>query len=175
MTGKFFVDTNVLVYIRDTAQPAKKAVAAQWMDRLWSERSGRTSIQVLNELYATLTRKFRNQMRSDEAWDDVRALLAWNPQPINNELLIQAHQIERRYRISWWDSLIVAAAQLQDCDTLLTEDLQTGMIFDRVTVQNPFNLQVQEPRAVYSAAVTLPSRHRPRGRPRKQSIVGRPG
>jgi predicted nucleic acid-binding protein len=175
MTGKCFVDTNVLVYVRDKAQPAKKAVAEEWMDRLWRERSGRTSIQVLNELYATLTRKFRNQLRSDEAWDDVRALLAWDPQPIDGELLTRAHEIERRYRISWWDSLIVAAAQLQDCGTLLTEDLQAGMIFGSVTVRDPFNLRVQEPSATYSVAVKLPSRHRPRGRPRKQGSVGQPG
>jgi hypothetical protein len=88
-------------------------------------------------------------------------------------LLLLAHEIEQRYRISWWDSLIVGAAQLQDCDILLTEDLQAGMNFDRVSVQNPFSLQVQEPRAVYSIP-KLPSRHRPRGWPRKQSIAGRP-
>lgn len=169
MTEKYFVDTNLLVYIRDEDYPAKREIARAWMDRLWSERSGRTSMQVINELYATLTRKFKRYVDDDGAWDDVRALLAWDPQPVNRELVLLGREIQQRYRINWWDSLIVAAAQLQDCDVLLTEDLQAGMVFDRVTVQNPFCTQVQEPRAAYSATVRLAPRHRPRGRPRKQA------
>ena len=169
MTEKFFVDTNVLVYVYDVSQLTKSAVAVEWITRLWREQSGRTSVQVINELHVTLTRKLPHRMDADEAWDVVSALVAWNPQPIDRELLLRAREVERRYQISWWDSLIVAAAQLQDCDVLLTEDLQPGMNFGRVTVQNPFNLMVQEPRAAYSAADELPSRHRPRGRPRKQS------
>lgn len=170
MTEKFFVDTNVLVYVHDLRQPVKNTVAAEWVGRLWREQSGRTSIQVLNELYVTLTRKLPRRMGADEAWDVVHTLTAWNPQPMDRDVLIRAREIERRYQISWWDSLIVGAAQLQDCDMLLTEDLQQGMIFDRVTVQNPFNLRVQEPRAAYSNDNSLPSRHRRPGRPRKRAV-----
>jgi predicted nucleic acid-binding protein len=167
MTEKFFVDTNVLVYSYTFDHVSKQATAAAWMERLWRERSARTSLQVLNELYATLIGKLRHQMPGGRAWDLVQALLAWDPQPIDREVLLNAREIQGRYRISWWDSLIVSAAQLQDCDVLLTEDLQPGMSFDRVTVQNPFSTSVQEPRAVYHVEKLQP-RHRPRGRPRKK-------
>lgn len=175
MTEKFFVDTNVLVYLYDATSSAKQVIATEWVERLWRDHSGRTSVQVLNELYVTLLRKMTRKMPAEQAWEIVEALTEWNPQPVDKDMLLRAHEVERRYRISWWDSLIVAAAQLQDCDVLLTEDLQPGMTFDRVIVQNPFNLQVQEPRAAYSVAAKLPSLHRPRGRPRKQSAAGRPG
>lgn len=165
MTERCFVDTNVLVYIYDSAHPTKQATAAELMTRLWRERSGRTSAQVLNELYVTLTKKLPRRLRPDEAWDIVHALTTWDPQAIDSNLLLRAREIERRYRISWWDSLIVAAAQLQDCDVLLTEDLQSGMTFNRLTVVNPFNPEVQETRASYVIVPML--RHRPRGRPRK--------
>ena len=174
MTEKFFVDTNVFVYLYDASSSAKQVIAAEWLERLWRDRTGRISVQVLNELYVTLLRKTARRMPTEQAWEVVQALTEWDPQPVDKDLLLRAREVERRYRISWWDSLIVAAAQLQDCDVLLTEDLQCGMTFDRVTVQNPFDLQVQESRVAYSVPVPLPPRHRPRGRPRKQSIAGRP-
>lgn len=174
MTERFFVDTNVLVYLYDSAEHAKQAVAKQWLQRLWRDRSGRTSVQVLNELYVTLSRKLARRMNAEQAWDVVHALMEWDPQPIDRDLLRCAREIERRYRIGWWDSLIVAGAQLQDCDVLLTEDLQPGMRFDRTIVQNPFDLKVQERPAGYSA-IELASRHRPRGRPRKRRVGAPPG
>lgn len=170
MTGKFFVDTNVFVYAYDVAHSAKNAIATEWVTQLWRERSGRTSIQVLKELYATCTRKLAGRMSPEQAWETTHSLLAWDPQPTDRHLLLEAHEVEQRYRISWWDSLIVAAAQLQDCDVLLTEDLQAGMRFDQVTVQNPFAVGVQEQMPVYRVE-RLPSRHRSRGRPRKQQAA----
>lgn len=165
-----FVDTNVFVYARDAARPDKQAVALRWIERLWREQSGRTSHQVLNELYVTLTRKLKPGMRADDAWDDVETLLAWDPQPTNRDLLVRARRVELRYQLGWWDSLIVAAAQLQDCDTLLTEDLQSGMVFDGVTVRSPFQAIVEESRPSYASRSGVARRHRPRGRPRRAPV-----
>lgn len=170
MSERIFVDTNVLVYVYDMGQPAKRTVATQWLQRLWRDRCGRTSIQVLNELYVTLTRKLPHRMTPDEAWDIVQTLTAWDPQVMDRELLLRGREIERRYRTSWWDGLIVAAAQLQDCDVLLSEDLQHGMRFDQVIVQNPFESFVQEPRMTY-AVDQAASRHRRPGRPRKRAAA----
>ena len=169
MSERFFVDTNVLVYVYDSGHAAKQTVAAEWLMRLWRERSGRTSTQVLNELYVTLTRKLARGLRADEAWDIVQSLMAWEPQPIDRDLLLRGREIERRYRIGWWDSLIVSAAQLQDCNVLLTEDLQPGMTFGPVTVLNPFNTGIREAQIAYAPILAMPSRHRPRGRPRKHA------
>ena len=109
MTEASFVDTNILVYARDPREERKQALAAGLVSRLWQERTGRTSMQVLNEYYATLTRKFKPVSDADTAWEDVLTLMAWNPQPLDREILKGARDIERRYRTSWWDSLIVPA------------------------------------------------------------------
>jgi predicted nucleic acid-binding protein len=168
MTGPVFVDTNVFVYARDTAQPAKQAPASEWIERLWREQSGRTSIQVLNELYVTLTRKLKPGLAGEAAWDDIEALLAWDPQPVTGALLVEARRIEQRFQLSWWDSTIVAAARLQDCATLLSEDLQPGMRFGQVVVVSPFETRAAEQPARYEGVPGgVARRHRPRGRPRK--------
>ena len=61
---------------------------------------------------------------------------------MDEALLRRAREIELRFKISWWDSMIVAAAQLQDCVLLLTEDLQDGAAYGSVTARSPFTLQV---------------------------------
>jgi predicted nucleic acid-binding protein len=162
-----FVDTNVLVYARDASEPHKQPLAAQWIARLWREQTGRTSMQVLNECYVTLTRKLKPGLKADVAWEEVMLFLAWEPQTVDRELLLRAREVERRYGLSWWDCMIVAAAQLQECQTLLTEDLQDGMIFGSVTVRNPFAARVAEDPAPYQVSPPVLRRHRPRGRPRR--------
>lgn len=167
MTGPVFVDTNVFVYARDPRDRAKQARAADWIARLWRERLGRTSVQVLSEYYVSATRKLSPRVASDEAWDDASALFVWRPHAINEALLARAREIEQRFRLSWWDSMIVGAAQLQDCVLLLTEDLQDGTVFGGITVRSPFTLDVNEPAAAYAVAPRAKSLHRPRGRPKR--------
>lgn len=174
MTGAIFVDTNVLVYARDASQPAKQAQARAWVERAWREQSGRTSMQVLSELYVTLTRKLRPGMDAAAAWDDVEALMAWEPQPIDRPLMLRAREIASRYGLAWWDAMIVAAAELQDCDVLLSEDLQDGMRFGSLSVRNPFRTAAAEEPAGYEPVAGLALLHRPRGRPRKRA-AGRSG
>lgn len=166
MTAPVFVDTNVIVYARDAREPAKQRLAESWLDHLWRERLGRTSFQVLSEYYVSVTRKLDPGLPAQEAWDDVNAMMAWNPRPIDRVVLERGRAIEARYRLSWWDSLVVAAAQLEGCAVLLTEDLQDGAQFDGVTVRSPFTLSVAEPRAAYTIA-SAASRHPRRGRPRR--------
>jgi hypothetical protein len=105
----------------------------------------------------------------DEAWDDVLSFLAWEPQKIDRDLLLAARETQRRYSIGWWDSLIVGAAQLQNCAVLLTEDLQDGMLFGSVTIRNPFKMKVEEVVAGYDTAAAAISRHPRRGRPQKMA------
>lgn len=166
MTAACFVDANIFVYACDPANARKFEVAANLVDRLWREQSGRTSVQVLNEFYTVVTRKLAKPVSRDQAWHDVEELFEWNPKPVDCALLQQARSIEARYTLSWWDSLVVGAAQLQGCTTLYTEDLQDGAVFGSVRVRNPFSTGVQEPPPV-EYVPKLVSRHRPRGRPRK--------
>jgi predicted nucleic acid-binding protein len=167
VAGLTFVDTNVFVYARDARDAAKQLRAAEWIARLWHERSGRTSVQVLSEYYYSVTRKLARRIAPGEAWDDAKALFAWRPHPIDGALLAQAREIEQRWRLSWWDSMIVAAAQLQGCVLLLTEDLQDGAVFAGVTVRSPFTLDVRESAAAYAVVLAAKPRHRPRGRPKR--------
>src|ERR1700754_4731689 len=102
---KTFVDTNVFAYWLDPGHPAKQAIADQWIGLLWRQRSGRTSMQVLSELYVTLTRKLKTNLKEDDAWDTVSSLFAWEPVATDPDMLTQAREVHRRYGISWWDSL----------------------------------------------------------------------
>lgn len=167
MTGLCFVDTNVFVYARDPRDPAKQQRAKQWRDHLWTSQLGRTSTQVLSETYITLSRL--GGASPDEIWGSVERLLAWRPMAVDEKVLALAYRHEQRWRLSWWDSLIVAAAQLQDCQVLLTEDLQDGMAFGTLIVRSPFTLAVEQPAAQYEVRPQLASLHRPRGRPRRIS------
>lgn len=170
MTAAVFVDTNVFIYARDSREAPKQRVAATWIQHLWQEQAGRTSVQVLAEYYVNVTRRLPLRLSPDEAWDEVQALLAWNPQAVDRRVLEAAHEIERRYRLQWWDSQVVAAAQVQGCTLLLTEDLQDGATYGGVNVRSPFTLAVSEAASAYRATPALASRHRPRGRPRKVAL-----
>jgi predicted nucleic acid-binding protein len=162
-----FADTNLLLYVRDAREPAKQARAIAWHDRLWRDASGRTSAQVISEYYVNLKRDAGARMSAEQAWSDASRYLAWKPRAVDGEVLSAARAVERRYKISWWDSLIVAAAQLQGCELLLTEDLQDNGVYGTVTVRSPFTLEVREAAATYAAQPRLASPHRPRGRPRR--------
>lgn len=140
MTGPYFVDTNVLVYARDEGGGAKQNAASAWLEHLWISRDGRISTQVLQELYNVLTRKLSRPVAKALARADVVRFLSWDPLIPDGRTFDVAFAIEDRYQLSWWDSLIVAAAQQQGCRYLLSEDLQAGQDFDGVTVLDPFQV-----------------------------------
>jgi predicted nucleic acid-binding protein len=137
-----FVDTNVLVYTRDASNAEKQATAAAWMEHLWTSAGGRLSVQVLQEYYVTMTRKLDKGLPAEEARQDVRDLAAWRPIRIDEAIVEAAWRIEDRYRLSFWDSLIVAAAQTAGCEAVLTEDLQHGLDIDGLRIADPFRTAV---------------------------------
>lgn len=138
MPGEVFVDSNVLVYGRDASETVKGPLALAWLHYLWRSRKGRLSYQVLHEFYVTVTDKLVPGMERAAARQEVRDLMVWGPIPLEGVVLEGAWAVQDRHRLSWWDALIVAAAQVGGCDTLLTEDLQDGMDLDGVRVVNPF-------------------------------------
>jgi predicted nucleic acid-binding protein len=174
MTAPVFVDTNVIVYARDASEHTKQPRAAAWLEYLWRTQSGRTSVQVLSEYYVTVTRESGVGLPATEAWDDVKALSAWQPAAIDMSLLARTQEIAMRWQISWWDAQIVAAAEAQGCSLLLSEDFQDGGVYAGVTVRSPFTLDVNEPRAAYSVAASV-SRHPPRGRPKRAPATAATG
>jgi predicted nucleic acid-binding protein len=72
------------------------------------------------------------------ARNEVRTLTSWNPLVVDGAVVERAWTVQDRYRLSWWDALIVGAAQLSGCGSLLTEDLQDGQALGDVRVVNPF-------------------------------------
>ena len=147
MTGPVFVDTNVLVYRHDSSD-VKQARAETWHTLLWRQRLGRVSFQVLQELYATLIRGRGLTLDAARARDIVLDYLEWQPIQIDLAVLRRAWAIEERFRLSWWDALIVAAAEASESPVLLTEDLQDGQRFDGLRVVDPFASPEQSPREV---------------------------
>ena len=131
-----FVDTNVLIYALDTANPGKQQAARAWKADLWKRRRGRLSYQVLQEFYVKVGQKLPQARGKARA--EVRDLLAWRPLGPDAALLERGWRLQDRYRLSFWDAMIVAAAGAAGCRYLLTEDLQAGQDLDGVVVVNPF-------------------------------------
>jgi predicted nucleic acid-binding protein len=144
MTARVFVDTNVLVYARDRTDEEKHRRAMAWVAALWQERAGRLSWQVVQEYYVTVTRKLDPPRDRSDAREDVTSLVTWRPIPIGLPTIDVAWGIEDRFGLSWWDALIVAAAQIGECAYLLSEDLQDGQDFEGVTVISPFSKSPSE-------------------------------
>ena len=171
MTGLVFLDTSILLYAVDSRDAEKHARAREWLESLWRTRSGRTSTQVLSEFFVNATQRLEPSLTPDEAWQQVSGLRAWRPHAIDLESLELGRQLQVRYHLSWWDSLVVAAAQLQGCSILLTEDLQHGSEVAGVTITNPFMVGgVHDLRAIYAPMIS-PSPRRTRGRPRRGSAA----
>src|SRR5690606_31272164 len=124
MSATVFVDTNVLVYVRNLSDETKQRMAAEWLAALWDSRMGRLSVQVLQEYYITLTRKLKPARSTGDAREDVITLSTWRPAAIDIETIERAWDLQDRFALSWWDSLIVAAALGLRCRYLLSEDLQ---------------------------------------------------
>jgi predicted nucleic acid-binding protein len=141
MTAPVFVDTNVFVYFRDATEPDKQARAAAWLEQLWRERTGRLSYQVLQEYYVTVTRKLKPGLSENRARQDVGALEAWHPVPTDGAIFEAAWQLQDEASFSWWDALIVAAAQSCGARTLLSEDMQHGREIGPLKIVNPFEVR----------------------------------
>ena len=101
-------------------------------------RAARISFQVLQEFHATLTRKLKPAFDAGEAQGIVRDLVVWQPAVLDLAILERGWLLQERYSISWWDALIVAAAQSCACSALLTEDLQHDQMFGEVRIIDPF-------------------------------------
>jgi predicted nucleic acid-binding protein len=135
-----FVDTNVLIYSEDGADAVKQARAIDWLQQLWQRRCGRLSTQVLNEFYVNATRRILPPMPAGDARAEVRRYQRWQPWAIDHATVEAAWSVESRFGFNYWDALIVAAAQQQGCELLLTEDLQHDQQIDGVRVINPFKV-----------------------------------
>lgn len=132
-----FVDTNVLLYAVDLTDPRKQAIAADWLERLWEGGTGRLSWQVLNEFYWNGTRKLK--LSTELVRSTFTVFHRWQPVGMNHALANRAWHWIDSAGLTYWDSLIVAAAEHAGCVQILSEDFQEGREFDSITVVNPFS------------------------------------
>jgi predicted nucleic acid-binding protein len=139
MSGKIFLDSNVFIYSVDRREPIKQSIANDLIRGLVVDGEAVISYQVIQEFFNWALGKSPIKMTADEA----QHYLATTFRPLqivrpSTALVSDAIRIHQRYRLSWYDSLIVSAAQQGGCDTLYSEDLQHGQQFGSVTVQDPF-------------------------------------
>jgi len=136
--GKFFVDTNLLVYAYDSSAGKKWRTSLEVLSLLWTHRTGVLSTQVIQELFLSLTQKVKNPVLPETAKEIISDILRW-PLVVNDGgNILRAIDLQIKYHFSFWDSLILEAAITSKSEFLLSEDFQDGQVIESVTIINPF-------------------------------------
>jgi predicted nucleic acid-binding protein len=136
MSAKCFVDTNILFYAQDKSAGLKHERAAKIVADLWQSATGVLSTQVLQEFCVAVRRVDRNRAIEDlRQW--VERYSEWETIVNTSESIRDALNLESRYQVSFWDALIIRAAQVSRAEVLYTEDLNDGQVFGSVRVVNP--------------------------------------
>lgn len=137
MSGRTFVDTNVLIYAHDVDAGQKHEIARNVVRELWSEREGVLSMQVLQEFYVNVTRKIATPLPRVMARTIIESYRTWCVQTTTEEITT-AFRIEDEAHLGFWDALVVAAASKSGAVRLISEDLNPGQTILGVRVENPF-------------------------------------
>jgi predicted nucleic acid-binding protein len=138
MSDRTFVDTNILVYAHDRSGGRKHEVARDLVRRLWRERSGVLSTQVLQELYVNIRRKAAVPLSAAEAREVLKDYLSWTVVFNDGPAILRATELEQRFGLSFWDALIIQSAHEAGTAVVCSEDLNHGQSYGAVTVVNPF-------------------------------------
>ncbi|MBZ5642053.1 MAG: PIN domain-containing protein [Acidobacteriia bacterium] len=137
MSDKAFVDTNILVYAHDRTAGTKHERARALIDGLWRSEGGVISTQVLQELCVSLRRKPPRLLSTEELRRLIEDYMMWDIVVNTAESVVEALAIELRYKISFWDALIVQAAESSGAAILYSEDLADGQSYGSIRVVNP--------------------------------------
>jgi predicted nucleic acid-binding protein len=131
-----FIDTNILVYAYERDAGEKHERALELLSRLYAERTGALSIQVMAEFYAAATLKLRMSSRvAEEILAELAIYVIHSPAHPD---VLRAVRLQRRYKTSWWDALILSSALDLECSVLWTEDMTHRQRFGSLTMLNPF-------------------------------------
>jgi predicted nucleic acid-binding protein len=134
-----FVDTNLLIYAVDPAEPEKRRMVGEWLLKTIRARTLVLSPQSLNECYRVLTDR-RRTMPREEARHFVEALAPFCTAPFGVEVIRRAWQIQDSVGFGWWDCLLLSSALLAGCGVFLSEDMQHGRQIDGMSIVNPFEV-----------------------------------
>ena len=138
MSGRTFVDTNVLIYAHDIQAGRKQEKAARILGDLWETRTGVLSTQVLQEFYVNVTRKIPSPLKRSTARDIIRQYSVWPVVGPDTHMIVRASELEESHQLSFRDAMTVAAARQAGAAKILTEDLNNGETIDGVSIENPF-------------------------------------
>ena len=138
MSARQFVDTNILIYAHDETTGRKHEVASAVVAELWRARAGVVSTQVLQELAVNLRKKVAHPPDDATVRELITDYLAWEVVVNDGRAILEALDMQARYKLSFWDALIVQAATASGAAFLLSEDLAEGQTYGDVKVVNPF-------------------------------------
>jgi len=133
------IDTNVLVYAYDRAEPERQRRALEVLDALARSGEGRLSAQVLSEFFVNVTRRIPAPLTAAEASDRLQHYTRiWPVVPLTADLVFEAIRGVREYQFSFWDAQIWAAARLSQASVVLSEDFNAGAVIEGVRFVDPF-------------------------------------
>jgi predicted nucleic acid-binding protein len=148
MSDRLFLDTNILLYAHDIDAGHKRQIAADLVRTVWEAGTGALSTQVLQEFYVNVTSKIPSPLTPSKARAIISQYFVWHVELNKPESLLHASEIQERYRLSFWDALIVTAASRAGSTILYSENFSHGQVLEAVRVVNPFrNKNSRRPRS----------------------------
>jgi predicted nucleic acid-binding protein len=137
VTGRFFIDTNVLVYARDQGAADKQHAAHNWLSRLGDAGAAYVNLQVLNE-FARVLMKRGPQRAIDDIKSEVNDAAIWGQRALQPDDMRVAWMVREALGYQWFDCLLLASASNDGCDVFLSEDMTDGARFGDLVIVNPF-------------------------------------
>jgi len=138
MSDKAFLDTNILVYAYDEHDPKKQKKAQTLLTEGVENENTVLSVQVLGEFFNVVTRHIKPLLSSEEAQEIIHTLSIMPVQEIDLAMVNRAIDTCKTYQISYWDALIISAAERAGCVQIFSEDLSDGQSYRHIRVCNPF-------------------------------------
>jgi len=132
-----FIDSTTFLYSHDITDPAKRDAARRWLASLTVSGTGRSNLQVLNEVTNVLIRKTR-RFGDGDVFARVDTFSGFGTDPLTRSACLAARDLHRTYRYSWWDCVLLASALELGCTHFLSEDLQDGQAIEGLTIVDPF-------------------------------------
>jgi predicted nucleic acid-binding protein len=136
--AKYFLDTNLLVYANDGTDPGKQEIARRLIIDGISSGNAVLSTQVLGEFWVTATQKIQVTLSREDALKEIDLFRAMRVESTDTMTVRMAIHIQDLHHLSYWDSLILAAARQAGCGRLFSEDLNAGQEVMGMAIENPF-------------------------------------
>ena len=138
MANRDFFDTNILIYAADRSEPEKQSQARRLLTAAIENETGAISAQVLGEFFNVATRRIPHPLSVEEAEEVIQRMAVLPIVELDWLLVRRAIDTHKEYGISYWDSLIVAAAERAGCVRIVSEDLNSGQSYHGIAVVDPF-------------------------------------